>query len=321
MHLTNSAPYSPPTVLRGGHLQSIVPSLWSRAPWPVWARTRWEWPDGDFVDADGLHVAARNAPLLVLFHGLEGSSASHYARSVGAYFQARGWRVIVPHFRGCSGVPNRLLRAYHSGDADEIGRMLAAAHHDFPEAPLYAAGVSLGGNALLCYAAEQRHAVPLIKIASVCAPLDLGRCGEAITTGFANIYTLMFMRTLLAKTRAKRPRFEQACDWDRVLASKNLLQFDDAFTAPVHGYDDAADYYARASAKPKLGGITLPTLLLNALNDPFVPRDILAHLELSPSTCVDWPLQGGHVGFASGAGVGELSWLPERLFAWFTGAT
>jgi uncharacterized protein len=298
-------------------LQSIAPSLWSRAPRPDWARTRWEWADGDFVDADWLHAALADAPLLVLFHGLEGSSASHYARSVGAYFHARGWRVVVPHFRGCSGEPNRLLRAYHSGDADEIGRMLGAAHAAFPRAPLFAAGVSLGGNALLCYASERRTDLPLQQLASICAPLDLGRCGDAITTGFANIYTAMFMRTLLAKARAKRPRFETACDWARVLATKNLLQFDDVFTAPVHGYQNAADYYARASAKPKLASIALPTLLLNALNDPFVPRDVLADLRVSSATVVEQPAQGGHVGFASGAGVGELTWLPQRLFAWF----
>ena len=321
-HTLNSLmpPYAPPPLLLGGHLQSIAPSLWSRAPRPAWARTRWEWADGDFVDADWLHAAASDAPLLVLFHGLEGSSASHYARSVGAYFQSQGWRVVVPHFRGCSGEPNRLLRAYHSGDADEIGQMLAAAHATFAQAPLYAAGVSLGGNALLCYAAERRNDVPLLKIASVCAPLDLGRCGDAITTGFANIYTVMFMRTLLAKTRAKRPRFEASCDWERVLASKNLLQFDDVFTAPVHGYENAADYYARASAKPKLRGIALPTLLLNALNDPFVPRDVLADLQLSPSITLAQPAQGGHVGFASGKGAGDLVWLPQQLMAWFNAA-
>jgi uncharacterized protein len=321
----NALPYTAPRLHRGGHLQTIFAALHSAAPQPVGQRQRWEWNDGDFCDADWLHPTQTKddaaAPMLVLFHGLEGSSQSHYARSIGAHFHARGWRVCVPHFRGCSGEPNRLLRAYHSGDAAEIERMLTAAHHAFPQAPLHAAGVSLGGNALLCYLAQVRNGaqtLPLKAAASICAPLDLARCGEAITTGFTNIYTLMFMRTLRAKALEKRARFPQGCDWDAVILSRNLAQFDDVFTAPVHGYADAADYYARASAKPKLLNIALPTLLLNAQNDPFVPPDVIRDLVASPSVLIEQPLHGGHVGFAQGCGMGELTWLPQRLYQWFT---
>lgn len=313
--------YTPPRLHGGGHLQTILAAKCSTAPYPAWQRERWEWADSDFCDADYLHQTNLQAPLLVLFHGLEGSSQSHYARSIGAHFQAQGWRVCVPHFRGCSGESNRLLRAYHSGDAAEIAQMLHRVHADYPLAPLYAAGVSLGGNALLCYLSEQRQDVPLQAVASVCAPLDLARCGDAITTGFANVYTLMFMRTLRAKALEKRARFPEGCDWAAVIASKNLAQFDDVFTAPVHGYMGVADYYARASAKPKLKDITLPTLLLNAQNDPFVPHDVIADLAVSPTVRVQQPAQGGHVGFATAGrlmGLGELTWLPQRLFNWFT---
>jgi uncharacterized protein len=255
---------------------------------------------------------------LVLFHGLEGSSNSHYARSVGAYFQAQGWRVIVPHFRGCSGEPNRLLRAYHSGDAAEIERMLGRVHLNFPQAPLYAVGVSLGGNALLTYLATAPHSAPLLAAAAVCAPLDLASCQKAITTGFANVYNIMFMRTLRGKTLEKRQHFPDACDWDSVIRSKNLYELDDAFTAPVHGYKNASDYYARASAKPMLHAIGKPTLLLNTLNDPFVPRDVVAQLHVSASVTVQQPAQGGHAGFAQGTGLGQLNWLPQRLHQWFS---
>jgi predicted alpha/beta-fold hydrolase len=314
----------------GGHLQTILAATRSAAPQPAWLRERWLLMDGDFIDADWLHQTDTLAPLLVLFHGLEGSSASHYARSIGAYFQARGWRVCVPHFRGCNGEPNLLLRAYHSGDANEIERLLTMAYSAFSDAPLYAAGVSLGGNALLCYSAQLLHRhgaaqpeyyqprIPLRAIASICAPLDLARCGEAISTGFARVYTWMFMRTLRAKALEKRQRFPKACDWDAIIRSKNLAQFDDAFTAPVHGYRDAADYYANASAKPKLKSLSLPTLLLNSYNDPFVPADVLADLNVSSQVMVHHTAQGGHVGFASGAGMGELNWLPQRLYHWFT---
>jgi uncharacterized protein len=310
--------YTPPRLHRGGHLQSILAAKCCRAPQPHWQRERWEWPDGDFCDADWLTQSDDKAPVLVLFHGLEGSSRSHYARSVGAYFQTRGWRVVVPHFRGCSGEANRLLRAYHSGDADEIERMLNTVHTRYPGAKLHAAGVSLGGNALLTYLARRPADLPLHRAAAICAPLDLARCGDAITTGFANVYTLMFMRTLRRKALEKRRRFPTACDWDGVIASNNLAQFDDVFTAPVHGYRDAADYYARASAKPMLSAIEHPTLLLNALNDPFVPQAIVQHLQVSPSITVHQPEQGGHVGFAQGAGLGQLNWLPARLHHWFT---
>jgi predicted alpha/beta-fold hydrolase len=310
--------YVPPKLHRGGHLQSILSAKASRAPHPLWQRERWEWDDGDFCDADWLNQAKADAKLLVLFHGLEGSSQSHYARSIGAHFQAQGWRVVVPHFRGCSGEPNRLLRAYHSGDAAEIERMLNRVQHTFPQAPLYAAGVSLGGNALLTYLATRATSVPLQAAAAVCAPLDLARCEEAITTGFSNIYTLMFMQTLRSKTLEKRQRFPNACDWQGVIRSKNLYEFDDVFTAPVHGYQNVDDYYARASAKPLLQAICQPTLLLNALNDPFVPQDIVANLKVSPSVTVHQPAQGGHVGFAQGSGMGQLDWLPQRLHHWFT---
>jgi uncharacterized protein len=333
----------PPRLHLDGHLQTILAATRSAAPQPVWQRQRWEWADGDYCDADWLHPGqtdtqqsrettngrhqkaygyAGAAPMLVLFHGLEGSSQSHYARSIGAHFQAQGWRVCVPHFRGCGGAPNRLLRAYHSGDAAEIAQMLRRAHSQYPDCALHAAGVSLGGNALLCYAAAPAADIALQAVASVCAPLDLARCGEAITTGFANVYTLMFMRTLRRKALEKRQRFPAACDWDAIIRSKDLAQFDDVFTAPVHGYRDAAHYYASASAKPKLAAITVPTLLLNAQNDPFVPRDVIADLstqlhESSPVT-IHQPAQGGHVGFASGQGMGELTWLPQRLHHWFT---
>jgi uncharacterized protein len=311
-------PYAPPLLHRGGHLQSILSAKCSQAPHPQWQRERWEWEDGDFCDADWLAQSDAAAKTLVLFHGLEGSSQSHYARSIGAYFQAQGWRVVVPHFRGCSGVPNRLLRAYHSGDAPEIERMLHRVHRSYPQAPLHAAGVSLGGNALLTYLATCADLLPLQTAAAVCAPLDLSRCQEAITTGFGNVYTLMFMQTLRSKVLAKRQRFPDGCDWQGVIRSKNLYDLDNVFTAPLHGYKNSLDYYNRASAKPMLHAIRKPTLLLNALNDPFVPSDIVAQLQVSPSITLHQPAQGGHVGFAQGAGLGQLDWLPQRLHRWFT---
>jgi uncharacterized protein len=338
-------PLTPPRLHRGGHLQTILASKYSQSPYtkPDWKRERWEWAaenrtiGNDFCDADWLHPdnSTANTPILILFHGLEGSSNSHYARSIGAFFKKNNWRVVVPHFRGCSGEPNRLLRAYHSGDTAEIGRMLHRVHKQFPQATLYAAGVSLGGNALLCYLSdlsEQRIGskhqsishLPLQAAVSICAPLDLARCDEALSQGFSKLYTYLFLRTLHAKAKEKQLRFPQACQWDKVLSSKTLSEFDEFFTAPVHGYHNAKDYYTRASAKPRLHSIKIPTLLINPKNDPFVPADIMDNLNISPQTVLEQPEQGGHVGFAAQGGylgMGELTWLPNRLYDWFTKQT
>jgi uncharacterized protein len=327
-------PLVPPRLHQGGHLQTILAAKLSAVPYPcpLWQRERWEWADegqgSDFCDADWLHPVPQsvplNLPILVLFHGLEGNSQSHYAKSIGAYFQAQGWRVVVPHFRGCGGEPNRLLRAYHSGDAPEIARMLAKVHQAYPLAPLYAVGVSLGGNALLCYLADKAAQAPvyLQRAASVCAPLDLARCENALNQGFAKVYTHSFLRTLRLKALEKSRRFPTGCDWSHVLAAKNLAQFDEAFTAPVHGYRNAQDYYARASAKFKLRTIQVPTLVLNTGNDPFVPPDILQDLKQYQGTapiCLEQTEFGGHVGFATQGGrfgLGCLNWLPQRLYHW-----
>lgn len=333
---------NPPILHIGGHLQTILAAKCSSMPYesPNWQRERWEWVDNhngeenDFCDADWLHPkhSTESTPILVLFHGLEGSSNSHYARSIAGFFKQKNWRVVVPHFRGCSGEPNRLLRAYHSGDTAEIGRMLHRVHIQFPKATIYAAGISLGGNALLCYlsdlSAQQiiskksaRHSLPLQAAASICAPLDLALCDQALSQGFSKIYTWLFLRTLHAKAKEKRRRFPNACNWDKVLSSQTLFEFDNYFTAPVHGYHNANDYYTRASAQSKIHTIHIPTLLINPKNDPFVPSNILDSLTLSPHTVLEQPDQGGHVGFAVKGGhwnMGELTWLPFRLYEWFT---
>jgi uncharacterized protein len=333
--------FTPPRLHWGGHLQTILASKYSQSPYlkPAWTRERWEWPEEiqgegqDFCDADWLHPenSTNNTPILVLFHGLEGSSNSHYAHSISAFFYHQQWRVVVPHFRGCSGEPNRLLRAYHSGDSAEIGRMLHRIHQKFPQAPLYVAGVSLGGNALLCYLSDisaqrldantsKKTLLSLQAAVSICAPLDLARCDQALSQGFSKIYTKLFLRTLHAKAREKQQRFPQACQWDKVLSSKTLSEFDEFFTAPVHGYHNAQDYYARASAKPRLHNIKVSTLLINPKNDPFVPSDITNGLNLSPHVILEQPKHGGHVGFAVQGGylgMGELTWLPRRLYEWF----
>ncbi len=312
--------YRSPAWLPGGHAQTIWPILRKSAP-PAYRRERWDAPDGDFIDVDWLATPEEaGAPLVVLFHGLEGSSASHYAIALMHALARRGWGGAVPHFRGCSGEPNRLPRAYHSGDSAEIDWILQRMRSRFPQRTLYAAGVSLGGNALLKWAGEQEGAARDVvqAIAAVCAPLDLTAAGQALQQGFSLLYAKRFLVTLKANSQAKLGRFPGLFDEGRMRAAGTLYDFDDAVTAPLHGFRDAADYWRRASSKPWLPGIRLPALVINALNDPFLPWQALPGAkEASASVTLDYPAGGGHVGFVTDPFPGRLVWLPQRLLTYF----
>jgi predicted alpha/beta-fold hydrolase len=275
--------YAAPWWLPGGNLQTIWAALRSRrflGPQPVFRRERWTTPDEDFVDVDWLvteDASRGNHALLVVFHGLEGSSASHYAEALADAARERGWACAIPHFRGCSGELNLAPRAYHSGDFAEIDWILRrfAAQHS---GPVVAVGISLGGNALMRWAgeigAEARQVVA--GIASVCSPLDLTASGWAIGRGFnRQVYTRMFLKTMVPKALKKLEQHPGLFDRERLLAARDLYTFDNVFTAPVHGFKDADDYWSRASAKPHLHRVAVPALALNALNDPFVPASSL----------------------------------------------
>jgi len=312
--------FDSPPWLPGGHAQTIFP-LVLRGTAPPYRRERLETPDGDFIDLDWLEgIDIPDAPLVVLFHGLEGSSRSHYARSLMRAIAQRGWRGVVPHFRGCSGEPNRLARAYHSGDSDEIDWILRALQPAAGTAPLFAAGVSLGGNALLKWLGERERAAGALVAgaAAICPPLDLMLSGHALGRGFNRIYTLNFLQTLRRKAFDKLLRDPALFDPARLRAAATLRQFDDVYTGPVHGFAGVDDYWTRASSKPWLRGITTPTLLLNARNDPFVPPEALpAACDLSSRIVFECPPAGGHVGFLSGPWPGHIDWLPQRLLGFF----
>jgi predicted alpha/beta-fold hydrolase len=228
------------------------------------------------------------------------------------------WNGMVVHFRGCSGEINRLPRAYHSGDAPEIGWILARLAR--AAGPLYAAGVSLGGNALLKWLGETgaEAGAHLRAAAAVSAPLDLMAAGAALGQGLNLIYTRMFLATLRRKSLDKLARFPGLFERERVLRARNLREFDDVVTAPLHGFRDTDDYWTRASSKPHLAGVGLPTLVLNAKNDPFLPaRHLPRPPEVSALVLLEQPDEGGHVGFPSGTFPGNLDWLPQRLLAFF----
>ena len=314
-----------PWWLPGGNAQTIWPALFARryrGPAPRFVRERWTTPDGDFLDVDFLAdtLQRADAPCLLLFHGLEGSSASHYAQAFAAAARDAGWRFAIPHFRGCSGELNLAPRAYHSGDFEEIGWILARARA-WHGAPLHVVGVSLGGNALLRWAQEagDTAAATARAVAAVSSPIDLAAGGHAIVRGFnRQVYNRMFMRSMQAKALAKLAQHPGLFDRERLLAARDLYEFDDVFTAPLHGFRNTEDYWARASAKPHLHRIRIPALVLNARNDPFVPAACLPRPQEVCAPVVLWqPARGGHVGFPSGRFPSQVSSLPAAVMAWF----
>jgi uncharacterized protein len=314
--------YAPPGWLPGGHAQTIYPYFVRRPP-VTYRRQRLDTPDGDFIDFDWLESVETkdDAPLVVLFHGLEGNSGSHYALGLMAHLASLGWRGVVPHFRGCSGEPNRRPRAYHSGDYTEVGWMLHTIRKLAPDVPLFAAGVSLGGSALLNWLGREEHraADVLTAAAAVSTPLDLAAAGVAIEQGLNRVYSRHFRTTLVPKALAMARRFPGTLDAAAIARVDSMYRFDDVVTAPLHGFTGTDDYWRRASSKPWLKAVKVPTLVLNARNDPFIPaRSLPTRAEASAAITLEQPEGGGHGGFLGAGFPGRLDWLPRRLVAFFS---
>lgn len=317
-----------------GNVQTIWPALYSRVhpdggagPVP-YLRERWDTPDGDFVDLDfflaepAAKVAHRPvpAPLLVLFHGLEGSSQSHYSRAFALWAHSRGWDFVVPHFRGCSGELNRAPRTYFSGDHAEVDWILRRLALRRP-GPMLAVGVSLGGNMLLRWAQEAggEASRTVRAVVAVSSPVDLTAVSESINRGFnKQVYTRMFLKSLKPKALAKLQQFPGLADAEAIRRSEDFLAYDNAFTAPIHGFADAHDYWARCSAKPHLKHMRdVPALVLNARNDPFIPASCLpTRGEVGPAVTLWQPHEGGHVGFPAGSFPGHVADLPQAVGNW-----
>ena len=312
-------PYSAPFWLPGGHLQTIYAGAIVDAPDVTYKRERWELPDGDFVDVDWAEPEniKINTPVVALFHGLEGNSNSNYAKALMGAIKTKGWRGVVIHFRGCSGEPNRLPRAYYAGDTPEIQLLLSTLRQRRPEAPIYAVGVSLGGNALLKWLGESGAQAQLLihKAAAVSAPMDLAASATALDRGLNRIlYTPRFVDTMRPKALNMLVRFPNIqLDVEKINAAKTIHDIDNAVTAVLYGAKDAEDYYAKNASKPWLKQIALPTLILNAKNDPFIPAETLpSSAEVSELIDLEYPETGGHVGFA-----GNGDWLPTRILDFF----
>jgi uncharacterized protein len=310
--------YHPPRWLVGRHAQTIWPSLVTPKPSVNYRRERWDTPDADFIDID-IVDAKDDAPIFVLFHGLEGSSKSAYACALMAHAKKKNWRGMVAHFRGCSGENNRLMRAYHSGDSEHIDFVLQKTHAQFPSSPIYIAGVSLGGNAMLKWLGMSGKSASYVGAAfAISPPHDLEAGAVVLSKGFNKKYTDNFLSTLKAKTQEKAQRFPDAIDLKAVLATKTFFDFDQLVTAPIHGFSSCYDYWRRSSCKQFLSNIAVPSTILNALNDPFQPTHALAiPKQVSKQVHLEYPAQGGHVGFLQGAIPGHQQWLCNRVFSFF----
>ena len=319
--------YSPPWWASNAHVQTILPTF-LRTALPPYERERWDTPDDDFIDIDWVNkplLAQQNQRFLILFHGLEGSSHSAYAKALMNTCRAHNITGAVVHWRSCSGEPNRQAIFYHSGFSAEIDWVLRRFAATYPDARRHVAGVSLGGNALLKWLGEQNTAASNIvqSAAAICPPHDLKAGSIALAKGFnQRVYMRNFLSTLKSKGLQKLASHPEApIDADWIRRAKNFDDIDNAITAPLHGYQDAEDYWARASCKQFMRDIAVPTLVLNALNDPFIPAASLAkHDETSPCVTLEYSPQGGHVGFIQGRFAVNLNWLPQRILRFFESA-
>ena len=278
-------------------------------------RERFDTPDGDFVDVDWL-PGRPDAPLLLVLHGLEGSARSHYIGGLFRHAAARGWRAGVLYFRSCSGEMNRLPRFYHSGDTGDLEHVVRTIAEREPGVRLGAVGISIGGNVLLKWLGEQGDAAPapLAGAVAISVPFDLEACARMMDQGLPKVlYTASFMRSFRVKTRAKARAHPGFVDLRAALCATTFAAYDRAVTAPLHGFADEIDYWRRSSSARYLAHIRRPTLLLHALDDPFIPSTSLPDPRtLPPSVRAEFVPIGGHVGFVEGAPWRAESWAERR---------
>ncbi|MBX6362672.1 MAG: hydrolase [Gemmatimonadetes bacterium] len=309
--------------LRHAHAQTIFGRLLRREGWRALRRERWETPDGDFVDLDfAPEPAADGAPLVLLLHGLEGSARRGYAINTYRALAARGVGAVGLNFRSCSGEVNRTARFYHSGDTGDIRFVLETLAERYPGRRLGAIGFSLGGNALLKYLGEAGEAARVSAAAAVSIPFDLAAGARHLDRSrMGRFYTSTFLKTLREKAEAKRPLLDGQVDLDRVRGARTFREFDDAATAPLHGFADADDYYARSSSARFLERIRVPTLLLHSRDDPFLPEEAIPWAAIRANPCLHAVItdEGGHVGFIGGTPFRPKFWAEEEAARFLAG--
>jgi predicted alpha/beta-fold hydrolase len=309
--------YLPAWWVPGPHAQTLWGKLFRRPP-AIQARLeRWDTADGDFVDMYRLD-GPPGGPRLFLLHGLEGTIRSHYVAGFFREAKRRGWAADLLVFRGCGSELNRARRFYHSGETSDLAFALARVLEEHPSSPIVLAGVSLGGNVLLKYLGELGENAPprLIAAGAVSVPFDLERGSRFISEGFSRVYDRHFLRSLRRKANQKLVRYPDLFDPEALGKARTIYDFDDVVTAPVHGFENAHDYYNRSSSLRWLSRIRRPALLLSAIDDPFLPAAVLEEVRAIASTNpllhLEFTRAGGHVGFVGG----RLPWRPHYYAEW-----
>jgi uncharacterized protein len=303
--------YSPAWWIPGGHLQTLWGKLFRRQTPAPTVLERWDTPDGDFLELHRL-AAERDAPRVLLLHGLEGTIRSHYAQGLLNEAARRRWGADLLIFRSCGPEINRTRRFYHSGETNDLGFVLDRILEEFPASPLALAGVSLGGNVLLKFLGERGKNLPpqLKAAAAISVPFDLARSSTRINRGFSKFYQRFFLNSLRKKAQEKARRFPDLASQERISALRTLADFDNLITGPLHGFRDAQDYYARSSSLPYLKSIRVNTLLFSAIDDPMLPAEVLDEVREAarhnPALEIDFVERGGHAGFITGL----VPWRP-----------
>lgn len=311
--------FEPAWWLRNAHAQTVWATLMRpQLPLPLQPQ-RLELPDGDFIDLlwDASNAHEQHKPIVVLLHGLSGSIRSPYARGFISAFSKAGWRPVFMHFRGSSGEPNRLARYYHSGDTEDIAFVVNHLQLKNPGIPITAVGVSLGGNVILKWLGETSQHNPLSAAVAVSVPFELEPATRTMDSGFSKVYQWRLLKQLRQDITRKFKHISTPCPFDleQLGRVKNFYEFDDLVTAPLHAFVDAGDYYQRSSSRQYLPGIKVPTLIIHAEDDPFMPQSVIpTEAELSASTTLELSQQGGHVGFVTGSKPGKAEyWLERRV--------
>lgn len=316
--------YSPPWWYRGAHLQTIWGPLFRRLRRPPCRRARWETPDGDFLDLDWLGrepapAGSAAAPVLLILHGLEGSSRSHYATGLLREAAAADWQAVVLNFRSCSGEPNRGRRLYHAGETSDLDWVIRALIEREPSVRLALVGVSLGANVVLKWLGEHGARVPaqIGAAVAISTPFNLTASADTLDRGLRRrLYTAGFLRSMKAKIRAQAALYHGLVDMRPALRARTFALYDRLVTAPLNGFTDEVDYWTRASSGPYLAKIRRPCLLINALNDPFIPAWTLPRRAVARSPWLEalFVLEGGHAGFLENLRAAR-SWAERQAMA------
>jgi len=315
--------YRAPVMPRGGHAQTVWAAVVRRVPRLALRRERIATPDGDFLDLDHLDPEGPCRGVAILSHGLEGHSRRRYMLGMARALARRGWAVVAWNMRGCSGEPNRLLRSYHSGASDDLGVVVDHVMATWRHGPVALVGFSLGGNITLKFAAEpgEKARERIARVVAFSVPCDLASSAARLARWDNRLYMHRFLRTLVHSVQEKAARFPGRLDLAGIERMRTFAEFDERFTAPIHGFAGAQDYWRRCSSRPMLPRIQIPTLIVNARDDPFLTPECFPVVEATASACVhlEMPARGGHVGFVSFAGDGEY-WSEVRAVEFLSDA-